>query len=137
MQTITLHADSLKWFEHGQELLVEGRMFDVKKIDYMDGMVVVKGFFDDLETMLNLRLEETGGTGQPGADSGWRLFMCCLGIVGVDPAHQETTASPPAENDFRHHPLALAYGLLAGHRDIITPPPQTARFQSIPVNRPV
>ena len=124
LQTLTLPVTSLVWYEEDRELLIEGRMFDVKSIDVKDGMAQVTGFFDDLETELNRALQDTGERGQPLATSGWRLFQSCLGILGIptDSFHLLGRPTDPKSISFAGEP---SVSLSNGHRRIPIPPPQS------------
>lgn len=121
--TFTIPESSLVWYEKDRELLVDGRMFDVGRLERKNGLVTVTGEFDDLETELNRALEETDGTGSPGSDSGWRLFQSCLGITGIPTTtpSMEKGPQPREGNPLSPH---TSYPLSNGHRTILIPPPQ-------------
>ena len=123
LQTLALPVTSLDWYEEDRELMIGGRMFDVKSIDLEDGMARVTGFFDDLETELNRTLEDTGGSGQPLATSGWRLFQSCLGILGIPTDSQHLQERPP-DKGAKTIPIEPSFTLSGGHRRIPIPPPQ-------------
>jgi hypothetical protein len=123
LQTLTLPFSSLDWYEEDRELLIGGRMFDVKSIAVKDGMARVTGFFDDLETELNRALDDTGGTGKPVATSGWRLFQSCLGILGISTDSFHLQERPPGQ-ETKSVPTESSIALSSGHRRIPIPPPQ-------------
>lgn len=123
LESFSLPARDLVWYEKDRELLIGGRMFDVKSIEMKDGVAHITGFFDDLETELNRALEETNGSNRSGSHAGWRLFQSCLGILGVPMHAQEFQAGPPP---VERTPLIAnpSCRLSDGHRPIDVPPPQ-------------
>ncbi len=52
LQTITLPTTSLHWAKAGKELLIDGHLFDVKKITYTANYITVTGLFDKAETAI-------------------------------------------------------------------------------------
>lgn len=52
MQTLTIQHEDLHWVKPGKEIILDGKLFDVKSILSIDGAVVVTGFFDEKETEL-------------------------------------------------------------------------------------
>lgn len=135
LQSLTIPLSDLVWYEKDRELLVEGRMFDVESIEVKEGMAHVTGFFDDLETELNRALEDTEGTGQPGTESGWRLFQSCLGILGIttEPLCLET--GPRPDESASLHP-GHSFATSRGHRRIPIPPPQPHPLSRTAYNAP-
>jgi hypothetical protein len=85
---LQLPANGLHWYEKDHELLIDGRMFDVKSIRPTDQGFEVTGLFDDDETELFEQLvkRETGKQEGQGQVSG--LFQSCLGLIA------ESLASP-------------------------------------------
>lgn len=49
LETILLPADKLHWIKPGKELLVDGRLFDVKSFTIKNGKTSLTGFFDGEE----------------------------------------------------------------------------------------
>lgn len=123
LESFSLSAQDLVWYEKDRELLIGGRMFDVKSIEMMDGVAYITGFFDDLETELNRALEETNGSSRSGSHTGWRLFQSCLGILGVPLPAQEFQAGPPPVE--RNPLIANTHCTLSdGHRPMVVHPPR-------------
>jgi hypothetical protein len=50
LQTITLPANAVHWYEEGREILIHGKMFDIKTYSITDGIFTAQGIFDDQET---------------------------------------------------------------------------------------
>ena len=52
MVTIHLPAADIVWYEEGREIMVNGRMFDIKNCEIKDGFFTATGIYDDDETEL-------------------------------------------------------------------------------------
>ena len=50
LQTLTFSASKVQWVEEGREILVEGKMFDLKNYSIKDGVFTAQGVFDEKET---------------------------------------------------------------------------------------
>ena len=50
LTSISLPATSVVWYEEGREIMVEGRMFDLKAFTIKDGIFSALGVYDDDET---------------------------------------------------------------------------------------
>ena len=61
LQTLHLKKGELVWFKKNKELLVDGKLFDVKSIRFENEMAIVKGLYDDKEDELvyNIRNHQT------------------------------------------------------------------------------
>lgn len=60
LTSVTLRADKILWVKKGKEILVEGKMFDIKKtVKNNDGTFSFTGLFDEEETMLVKQLQQT------------------------------------------------------------------------------
>jgi hypothetical protein len=53
LQTITIAASDVQWVNEGKEILINGRMFDVKTLQHNDDKTIMfTGLFDEEETAL-------------------------------------------------------------------------------------
>jgi len=61
LQTLHLKKGELVWFKKNKELLVDGKLFDVKSIRFENEMAIVKGLYDHKEDELvyNIRNHQT------------------------------------------------------------------------------
>lgn len=50
LTTISLPAHQVVWYEEGREVMVEGRMFDIKTYAIKDGLFTAQGIYDEEET---------------------------------------------------------------------------------------
>lgn len=51
-QTITVKKENVHWLKKGKEILVYGRMFDIKSLTLQNGFYTFTGLYDDEETAL-------------------------------------------------------------------------------------
>ena len=59
----TVKLEKLIWYKKDKELLIEGRLFDVKSIQKCDdGKYLVKGLYDEEETELKKQIRHTGNS---------------------------------------------------------------------------
>jgi hypothetical protein len=52
LQSVTIAEKDLHWVEHGREILLNGKMFDVEEMVYHDKLVTIRGLYDEDETSL-------------------------------------------------------------------------------------
>lgn len=50
LTTISFPASEVVWYEEGREVMVEGRMFDIKTYAIKDGVFTAQGIYDEEET---------------------------------------------------------------------------------------
>lgn len=58
LHTITLANDDIHWIKEGKEIWVNGKMFDIKLIEPLNGMTRFSGLFDEEETLLATQLKK-------------------------------------------------------------------------------
>ncbi|MBC7848594.1 MAG: hypothetical protein H7Y31_02605 [Chitinophagaceae bacterium] len=65
-----MHVVSLKvstknvvWYKRGKEIIVDGRLFDVKTMETMNDVVSFTGIFDDKETLVKAQMEKLKSPG--------------------------------------------------------------------------
>jgi hypothetical protein len=47
----------LKWFKENKEIIVDGKLFDIKSVVFQDGIASFTGLYDDQEMYIKLQLE--------------------------------------------------------------------------------
>lgn len=52
LETITIAAENIHWAKKGKEILVAGKLFDVKHFEKKDSKMIITGFFDKEEDSL-------------------------------------------------------------------------------------
>lgn len=53
LHTITVKSDAIVWMKPGKEILVYGKMFDIKTAKEENGNTIFSGLYDEEETALN------------------------------------------------------------------------------------
>jgi hypothetical protein len=120
LHTVTIPLSELHWTEKNKEILVHGRMFDVKSLHYAGDKVILRGLYDDEETALNKSFSE-----------GWKkkasyqrqllahLFQCLRGF------YCNSTTETLSEHDHLKHLTAFSFpSLMSQFKLILTPPPR-------------
>jgi hypothetical protein len=72
LQTITFPLAGLTWAKEGEEVIIEGKLFDVKSFSVADGQITLKGLFDgdedhlfaEMKNSLQQKKDETGPLSQ-------------------------------------------------------------------------
>ena len=49
LQTLTVSQSDIKWLHPGKEMLINGRLFDVKSFKQIENTLEIKGLFDEKE----------------------------------------------------------------------------------------
>ena len=58
LRTVSMRTKDIQWIEKDEEILVNGKMFDISAIEQKDGITTFTGLFDHEETLLVQQLEE-------------------------------------------------------------------------------
>src|SRR5215213_2176935 len=58
VQTIVVPANKFLWYDEGREIILDGKMFDVKSITQQNGNYTITGLFDEDETQLHIALKK-------------------------------------------------------------------------------
>ena len=58
LQTITLPAANAKWLNEDQEIIIEGKLFDVQSYQIVNDNLIVTGLFDEDEDKLNKKIQD-------------------------------------------------------------------------------
>lgn len=83
--TIHVAEKELQWYKKNHEILVDGKMFDVKSIELKDGVYEITGLFDDMETELNAMLEEIHSDAGKKQEKSISIYQVCLGLISDSP----------------------------------------------------
>lgn len=84
LQTIRVPAEKVVWEKKEKELLVDGRMFDVREYTVRDGILTATGFFDDAESgLLGFIAKRATGKEAGSALVGLLFFgQCFVALLG-------------------------------------------------------
>lgn len=68
LQTVRVPAHKVVWYKKNKEIIVDGKLFDVKTQVYAEGVVEFTGLFDEKETEIAQQLEAMKNQHSDGAD---------------------------------------------------------------------
>lgn len=57
LETIRIPVNQIRWYEEGKELIIDGEMFDVKKLKIHLDTAIITGLFDAKEKEINAQLQ--------------------------------------------------------------------------------
>jgi hypothetical protein len=81
LQTISIPTDQIQWFKKNHELMIDGKMFDVKSISEQGDISMITGLFDDDDTELHEALAGMHEQKNKGHNNALLLYQVCLGII--------------------------------------------------------
>lgn len=121
---LRIAADKVQWMDK-KEIVVNGRMFDIKKSELKDGWYHFTGHYDDPETKL-LRKQQKAQQQKDGQQTLLQVFKSLqqLYCESQEPGLLPDTASllqPHLQND----------RLTAASLEVITPPPQISSITTL------
>ena len=120
LQQVTINDKDVQWIEKDEEILVDGKMFDIKTVEHHNGASTFTGLFDNEETGLMLRLEETQDQNSASSNKLLTDFFHWLGSVYNDTYR----ADSPVYTDSNHEYLLIASTLHDQFIAIVIPPPK-------------
>lgn len=126
-ETVVLQIPThgLHWYKKNHELIIDGRMFDVKSIRSTGQGYEVTGLFDDDETELFDQLVKSEQGRQEGRGQASGLFLSCLGIIAETPPGMPVPKRLP-EADSRRFADMPASATLHLSLDLQAPPPRAS-----------
>ena len=83
LTTVKIPEESFRWYNLENEIEINGRMFDVKSHKLINGVYLVTGLYDEMETALNEKLNKILENNDPSTDSNL-IFQVSLGIEGEE-----------------------------------------------------
>jgi hypothetical protein len=81
LQTISIPTGSILWYKKNHELMIDGKMFDVKSIIQQGDTSIITGLFDDDDTELHEALAGMHEQKNNGHHNALMLYQVCLGII--------------------------------------------------------
>lgn len=121
---LRIAADKVQWMDK-KEIVVNGRMFDIKKSELKDGWYTFTGHYDDPETKL-LRKQQKAQQQKDGQQTLLQVFKSLqqLYYESQDPGFWPATASLPP-------PLLRKAPLLTAYLVVSTPPPRINSIHTV------
>lgn len=119
--TVIIPEKDLQWIEQGKELLINGRMFDVKHIIRQNnGKVILTGLFDNDETNL---VKEIRTQQEKSRSEDYAQLVSLLQIVQVLPPDTNSSDIPVARTEPAGCPHKMNF-LHSAYIGVSTPPPR-------------
>jgi hypothetical protein len=123
IQSLRLKADKINWYKKGRELIIDGKMFDVKSMEKQGDEYMITGLFDEMETTLNDQLTMAHDRSNQHTNISNQLLQACLGIIAIQLINTDLpTAEGPEIN--RVHFSDFSTPLIARPLVIFSPPPE-------------
>lgn len=98
-RVLTLKAAQIQWLEEGKELLVDGKLFDVKDYRHIAGNIEVTGLFDTEEDELREKYRRLINNSTEDTGDAYLLKLFFTPVLIATPEHEKTisfmlTATP-------------------------------------------
>ena len=121
LQQVTLQRNDLHWNRVGKEIIVDGKLFDVKAITYnKNGDAIVTGLFDNDETVL---VREFQKNQKENNSQGTRQLAQFFQLMLVMPEYPQENISFTVLLNSTRFP-GIESNPVAAFMAILTPPPQ-------------
>jgi len=132
LHTITLAKKDVHWLKDGKEILINGRMFDVKSfLPAGDGKIIFSGLFDDDETELVNKVKENQ---QNDNNAGGKLLAQLFQILQSTCNHSPEEIFIPS---LQYDPFpGIEQRLASQYITLLSPPPQ-ARLQLLIIDKTI
>jgi hypothetical protein len=121
LQTLTIPVKDFHWHDKNREIVVAGKMFDVKSIQRQGDQYIVTGLFDEAETELHIALEKLHRRNESGRDAS--LISTLLSQTLAQPV-TATNLHPHFKSVFHSHTVIPDEQLYNTILSIHTPPPR-------------
>lgn len=123
IQSLRLPADKINWYKKGRELIIDGKMFDVKSIEKQGDEYMITGLFDEMETTLNDQLAMAHEQGNQHKTGSNQLLQVCLGLTAIQLLNTDpSTADDPEINPIFFNDFSSP--LFTRTQVIFSPPPE-------------
>ena len=120
-QTVFLREADLQWSDPGSEMVINGEMFDVKKISKTTDGLLVTGVFDTKETAIQNELDRMGA-GENNQQKG--ILREYFRLINNIYFRQQEQLSKPFVACRANHLPQLSYAGIRGFIKIPSPPPK-------------
>jgi hypothetical protein len=125
LKTISLPTDQIQWYKKNHELIVDGKMFDVKSIHQVGDSSIISGLFDEEDTELHEALAGMHEQKNKGHNNSLLLYQVCLGIIAEQKQLKEHIILKYA--GFKKLSFtAYEEDILYSYRPVFSPPPESA-----------
>lgn len=123
LETISIPTDQIHWYKKNRELMIGGKMFDVKSVRQFGNSTILTGLFDDDDTALHEALAGMHEKKNKGHNNALLLYQVCLGIIAEKIQLDDHTVSP--DFGFINHTFAkYEETILTTYLPSFSPPPE-------------
>jgi len=120
LHTIILDEDNVVWMKPGKEIFVDGKMFDIKKTEKLNGKIIFHGLYDEEETALKNNINNSMKRDRSSQQTLLtNLFSLILGVY-LDPGD----ADIPVSDLSTEKKAAIIHYWSQPILTILSPPPQ-------------
>lgn len=122
--SVTLNSGDILWVKKGKEILMDGRLFDIKSLQFNGNSYTFTGLFDDEETTLvkKMKKQHENGNASTATNQAYIQLMQWLQSVFYD--------SQPLDTWLSQKQIFFCYSgsfsLPRLFKVVLTPPPQCA-----------
>jgi len=121
--TLLIPVENIRWHQPGEEILIEGLLFDVESISYHNNIATVNGLYDCLETDLDREISEAQAGKQNSESSLNNILAKILAFFFIEtepaPGNLNVAAEASMKPPLRHYADNLLYNYIS----VPTPPP--------------
>jgi hypothetical protein len=93
--TIDVPANEFRWHKKNREIIINGKMFDVKSIVKDNNIYHISGLFDENESILDEELKKMNDNEEGRQKKANIILQVCLGIIADDKSGLQFQCSPP------------------------------------------
>lgn len=125
LQTINIPTAGIRWYKKNHELMIDGKMFDVKSMTQHGDSTTLTGLFDDDDTELHEALAGMHEQKNKGHNNALLLYQVCLGII----AEQNHLNNHTIIKDFSSVQVPFKEfesSVLHAYLPVFSPPPESS-----------
>ena len=123
LTSVQIPEDSFRWYKQDREVVIDGKMFDVKSIELIKGVYHLTGLFDEVETALNEKLNDIHDNNNDPSSETNLIFHVSLGIEGEEKLLNQFQFYSPDELHIQKNLFQVM--MKPQHQlDILSPPPK-------------
>jgi hypothetical protein len=122
LRQLVIAEQDIQWVNEGREILVDGKMFDIKTFHLEKGVYHISGLYDEEETSLVKQLEKQQ---QSNTTSGNKILVQFIQLFQSNLSQDFNSGCllPTLSNN---HAAEKDWSLASGSVAVLTPPPQMA-----------
>ena len=119
LHTILLASDEVVWVKAGKEILLDGKLFDIKLTEQKNGIITFQGLFDEEETYLIARQQMNQ---EEESNDNTKILASFFGLFEISPENNNSVFVVYTKNKQRFP--CYTSSLSAVFSSVITPPPR-------------